>query len=200
MQNATKRTVCARLDLRRLLLICGLLAVCPGAARAAEMDGVTMPDFREVGGAMLRLNGMGVRTYSMFHVHIYVAGLYLERPTSDPEAILNGNGPKLLDIHFVHDVSEGNARKAWSDGFADNCVAPCHLEPNDVARFLAQVPAFRRGDHSTLEFGPHGVTVTINGRSLGTIDNPTFARAMLATFIGPVPPTEPLKHGLLGLR
>ncbi|MEO8714981.1 MAG: chalcone isomerase family protein [Acetobacteraceae bacterium] len=167
-------------------------------AGAAALAGVALPDTATVGGAVLRLNGIALRTYSWLHVNIYVAGLYLERPSHDAEAILASPERKLLLIHFIHDVDIENAREAWRDGFAGNCVLPCRIAPADEARFLAAVPAVRAGEQSVLAFTPGRLTVTIDGRPIGVITNPVFERAVLATFLGPKPPTERLKRGLLG--
>ncbi len=191
---------------RAVLLACliFMLAGLPaGAARPAdgsELDGVAMPRTRQAAGLTLRLNGIGLRTYSVFHVHIYVAGLYLEQPSSDANGILRSDAAKLLVVHFVHDVTAAQARDAWVSGFQDNCRAPCELPSESIARFLDSVPAFQRGDESTLLFIGHTVQIGINGRVLGTITDPEFTRVILATFIGAYPPTEPLKRGLLGLR
>lgn len=189
---------------RRWMYLCWLC--CAGAlatqhgALAAELDGITLPDTSRVGGTQLRLNGVGLRTYSILRIRIYVAGLYLQQPTHDPEAILDSPGDKLLVFHFIHDVDAADARKAWQEGFAENCVAPCRIEPADEARFLAAVPAFRAGDYSTLAFASGRLSVAINGHLVGTITNPGFERAVLLTLIGPKPPTEALKRGLLGGR
>lgn len=167
-------------------------------AGAAVLDGISLPETGTLGGTELRLNGIALRTYSWLRIHIYVAGLYLEHPTHDAEAILDSPGKKLLVVRFVHDVSAEDARRAWQEGFDGNCHPPCRLAPADVARFLAAVPAMRAGDHSTLAFTPGGVSITLNGQTVGTISNPMFARAVLATFIGPDPPTARLKRELLG--
>jgi hypothetical protein len=167
-------------------------------AAAAELDGVSMPDQIQYHGVPLRLNGMGLRTYSVFRVHIYVAGLYLEKPNEDADAILRSSGVRMLHIRFVHDVTVDRARAAWAEGLADNCKAPCHLPPQDVERFLAAVPEFHRGDDSTLVFEGDSVRISLNGRALGTVSEPTFTRAILSTFIGPYPPSEPFKRALLG--
>ena len=45
------------------------------AGRAAEIEGVTLPQTRSVHGAELVLNGMGLRTHSVLQIHVYVAGL-----------------------------------------------------------------------------------------------------------------------------
>jgi hypothetical protein len=112
-------------------------------------------------------------------------------------------GPALLDEAL--DVWQTrfwdeDARQAWRDGFEQNCRAPCYLDPRDVDRFLAAVPSMRKGDATTLLFTSNGVQVTVNGRSMGDIGNPHFAKTMLATFIGPEPPTPRLKRELLGGR
>lgn len=177
---------------------CNLALAC--AASAAELDGVAMPNVRQAGGVTLRLNGMGLRTYSVFRIHIYVAGLYLEQPSSDADAILRSDQTKLLEVRFVHDVDVEDARKAWIEGFDGNCIAPCHLPENEVARFLAAVPAFRRGDGSVLLFTHGTVQVSIDGQMIGTVTDPLFARIILATFIGRAPPTDRLKRELLGER
>jgi hypothetical protein len=187
----------------RLSVLAGVfslgLAVPRLPARAAELSGVALPETETVAGTPLRLNGIALRTFSWLRVHIYVAGLYLEHAAHDANAILHSSERKLLVVRFVHDVDAENARNAWREGFERNCVAPCHLPPAEVERFLAEVTPMRAGDVSTLAWGPDGVEFATNGRSLGKITDKTFANAILATFIGPVPPSEGLKEGLLGL-
>ncbi len=157
-----------------------------------------MPDTVSLGGTRLQLNGIGLRTYSLVGIRIYVAALYLDHTSADAEAILNSPGKKLLMVHFLHDVDVEHARQAWRDGFDGNCRPPCRLAPSDVDRFLASVPAMRAGDVSSLAFHPGGLDVTMNGRTVGQITDPAFARAILATFLGPNPPTARLKRELLG--
>lgn len=180
-------------------------AVCAAAvllaasgAGAAELSGVALPDTSVVSGVPLRLNGIGLRTYSLLRIHIYVAGLYVQRPSHDAEAILHSPEEKMMVFHFIHDVDAEDARKSWQEGFEDNCLLPCRIAPDDEARFLAAVPPMRAGDSSIFVFAPGRLTVMVNGRVVGTITNPTFAWAVLATFLGPKPPTEALKRGLLG--
>jgi hypothetical protein len=160
------------------------------AAHAANLEGVSMPDTRLVDGVQMRLNGIGLRTYSVLGIRIYVAGLCLERRSDDPDTILHSEERKLLDIRFLHDV----------DAFDQNCKAPCYLDPREVQRFLAAVSSVHRGEGSTLLFTSEGVHVNFNGRLIGDIPDPLFAELMLATFIGAVPPTPRLKRELLGLQ
>jgi hypothetical protein len=175
------------------------IALAPlSVAHATELDGVAMPDTRVADGTEMRLNGIGLRTFSILGIRIYVAGLYLERRSADPDTILHSPERKLLDIRFLRDVDAADARKAWRDGFEQNCKTPCSLDPRGVQQFLAAVPAIHKGDETQLLFTSKGVDVTHNGRPMGDIADPHFAEVMLATFIGPEPPTPRLKRELLG--
>ena len=181
-------------------ILAAVMLVTLPVAHAADWDGVSMPNMRVVNGIQMHLNGIGLRTFSVLGIRIYVAGLYLERRSDNPDTILHSQETKLLDIRFLRDVDAEDARKAWKESFEQNCRAPCHLEPHDEQRFLAAVPSVHKGDGSTLLFTSNGVHVTFNGRPMGDIPDPHFAELMLTTFIGPVPPTPRLKRELLGLR
>ena len=176
----------------------GLLGIKASIASAAQLAGVTLLDTRQVAGNHLVLNGIALRTYSALGIRIYIAGLYLERRSSSAAAILRSPETKLLEIHFLRDVGQDAARNTWRRGFANNCQAPCRLDPQDIARFIAEEPAIHRGDVGMFLFTRDGMTVTFNGRVLGTTNNVYFAQQVLTTFLGPVPPTPRVKRGLLG--
>ncbi|HUB15875.1 MAG TPA: chalcone isomerase family protein [Acetobacteraceae bacterium] len=184
---------------RGLVLVATMFAVL-SVAHAAELVGVWMPNEQTVDGTHLLLNGIGVRTYSVFGIRIYVAGLYLEQKSQDPDKILDSKGLKLLVMHFVHDVSAEQARMAWRVGLRQNCKRPCGLDPADVQQFLSHVPPAHKGDVVSMLFSPKGARITDDGRLLGNIDDPHFGESILGTFIGPVPPTARLKRELLGLE
>ena len=115
----------------RGLILISIVLIASSAGHAAELDGVTMPETRIIDGKQMQLNGIGLRTYSVLRIRIYVAGLYLERRSDNPDAILHSTESKLLDIRFLRDVDAENARKAWRDGFDGNCKLPCHLDPSE---------------------------------------------------------------------
>jgi hypothetical protein len=182
---------------RRVLAILLLVLPLCCVARAAELDGVQLPDRLEVDGRILQLNGYGLRTYSVLGIHIYVAALYLQHPSTDPEQIIHSPETKLLIIRFERNVSADMARKAWRDGLEDNCQAPCRLDPDDVARFLARMPTMHAGDNYSLLFTRYGASVSVSGQEVGIVSRPEFAAAMLATFLGPRPASARLKQDLL---
>lgn len=167
------------------------------AAHAEELDNVSIPKTMQANGKTLHLNGYGLRTYSFLGIHIYIASLYLEHSCADSDEIIRSGETKLLMLRFQHDVSADEARKAWREGLADNCEAPCHLDSKDVDRFLAMVPATHVGDNYAFIFHEHGVTVTVGKHLVGAIGSPHFARAMLAVFLGPRPASPRLKQDLL---
>lgn len=180
--------------LAALILATGVI----GPAAAAVLDGVSLPDSAVVAGRPLVLNGIGLRTYSILGIRIYVAGLYLQQRSSDPASILRSPEVKLLDVRFLRDVGASDARRSWREGLQDNCPRPCRLPPQEIERFLAAVPSVRRGDTSTLLFTPGRLDFTFNGRPYGTITDPLFVQVVLATFIGPEPSSPGLKRALLG--
>ncbi len=179
----------------RLLPAICLLA---GSAAAAELSGIAMPDMLDAAGAHLVLNGMALRTYSFLGVHIYVAGLYLDRRSSDAAGIMASPAPKLLRFTFVRDVGQGAARRSWRDSLDNACHAPCRLPPEAVGRFLDGVPGMHAGDISQFLFAGNVLDISLNGRVLGHVDDPLFVHVVLASFIGPHPTVPEVKRALLG--
>jgi hypothetical protein len=186
-----------RSRLPRALIIIAVIALVWCVAQAAELAGVPVPDTEQVNGKTLYLNGFGLRTFSILGVHIYVAALYLERLSTDAGEIIGSPETKLLTVKFVRSITVGEARKAWAEGLENNCTAPCRLDPEDVERFLASMPAMHVGDDYFLVFTPNGATVTSGGQLIATISKRQFARAMLAMFLGPKPASPMLKQDLL---
>jgi hypothetical protein len=179
------------------LLIVALFAPVRCLAATADLDGVELPQIARADGKILHLNGIGLRTYSILGIHIYVAALYLEHPSTDAEAIMRSPETKLLEIRFVRDVGADAARRAWRTGLENNCRAPCQLDPDDVAHFLALVPAMHKGERYSILFTGLGATVSADGVPLASVAKPQFAAAMLATFLGPAPASPRLKAELL---
>src|ERR1039458_4616669 len=71
---------------------------------AATLAGVTMPDTAQVGGKNLVLNGLGLRTKVI--VKVYVAGLYVEQKSSDPNTLIKSDTTKQIVMKFVHGASK----------------------------------------------------------------------------------------------
>lgn len=175
------------------------LSLVAAPSHAAKRAGVTMPDRISVGDKQLTLNGMGLREATFMKVDVYVAGLYVEHVSSNPAALIGSEETKLLVLHFVRDVGHDDIVKAWNTGFADNATVPvAQLQPY-IDRLNAWMPSFKEGDTLAFAYVPgRGVSVEINGKVKGTIDNPDFARSLFSIWLGQKPPTGSLKKGLLG--
>jgi hypothetical protein len=188
--------------LLRLMVLTGLMGcwlICH--ASAATLEGVTFPDSYVVNGQSLVLNGMGVRKMTIFRVRIYVAALYLQRPSHDAAAILALPGPKVIRLQFIHSGSKAEVEREYRDGEAKNCGhSECEASDEvDFERLVAAAPAVEPGDTSTYIFTDKGVQVLANDNMIGDYANVDLAKHLLLGFIGEHAPTAVLRKALLGL-
>ena len=184
-------------------MVLGLLMACwrlPAPA-PATLEGVTLPDTYTVDGQTLVLNGIGIRRVTIFRVRIYVAGLYLPRPSHDAAAILASHGPKVLRLQFIHSGSKAQVEKQYREGEAENCShGECAASDRaDFERLVAAAPAVEPGDTSTYIFTDKGVKVLANSKVIGDFADVDLAHQLLRGFIGDHPPTQSLRNALLGL-
>ncbi len=182
---------------KRLSLLVFLAAGVLAGGQAATYQGVTLPDTATLGGKTLVLNGMGLREYFFFD--IYVGGLYLPQKATTPAAVLAEQGPYRVVMAMKHGVSRRQFVDAWrSDLKANNKGDYSKLKPQ-IAQFAKLFDAAKSGDEIIMDYVPgKGVSVTHNGRLMGTVSGNNFHEALLHVYVGPHPPTETLKKGLLG--
>jgi hypothetical protein len=186
---------------RRLLptLLCCWLA--SNAAAAATLDGVTVPDSYTVDGQSFALNGLGLRTLTIFRIKAYVAGLYLPSPSHDARQILASREPKIILLKFIRAASKARVEKQYRAGERDNCgeggCAPS--DQADFERLVAAAPAVKPGDTFTYILNAKGVQVFANNRMIGDFADLDLAYRLLSGFIGNHPPSVELRSGLLGL-
>jgi len=182
-----------------LLLACFWL---PSAAQAATLGGATLPDTYTVDGQPLTLNGVGLRTLTIFKVKAYIAGLYLQRPSHDARQILASPGPKVVLLKFLHAGSKEQIEKQFREGEAKNCGDGSCAQSNqaDFERLVAAAPAVEVGDTSTYVFIAKRVRVLANNKVIGDFANPDLANHLLAGFIGARPPSDDLRDHMLGLQ
>lgn len=173
-----------------------------GPAGAATVDGLSLPDTYPVAGQTLKLNGMGVRTLTIFNVRIYVAGLYLAQPSRDARQILASTTPKVILLQFLRHGSKADVEKQYRAGESVNC-GNGGCEPADEPDFEALVkasPGVEAGDTTTFIIDSHGVRVLSNNRTIGDFANKDLAFHLLAGFIGDHPPSISLRQHLLGIE
>jgi hypothetical protein len=174
-----------------------------GVARAAHTWSVSMPQTMDVDGRTLTLNGMGVRKKAFLDfgldVDLYVAGLYLEQPSTDPEQIVTSPDTKRVVLQFVRDVRYSTITDGWNRAYARNATEPAAQFAPQRAQLDAWMRDFKKGEVLSFTFLPgQGVEVAINGERKGILPGDDFARATLSMWLGPEPPNHGIKEGLLG--
>ena len=164
-------------------------------AGAATLADVNVPDSATLGGQKLVLNGLGLRKKAIFKV--YVGALYLPSKTSSADAALAAGMAKVT-MRFMRDVDAGKLRDAWTEGFANNNA------PAEVAKLKARIDRFnalftdvKEGDVVEVDLS-NGVSVTIAGKARGSVEGDDMAKAVLRIWLGPKPPSDDLKAGMLG--
>lgn len=177
-----------------------LLGAAPvGSAR--EVAGVMLDESVELGTppATLVLNGAGVR--SKFFFKIYVGALYLPERVTDPNRVLEMEGPKRVSMHFLYkEVDRDTLVETWEEGFANN------TSEQERARLRERLNAFddlfvtvRRGDVIRLDYLPGaGTQVWMNQNLRGIIAGEDFHRALLKLWLGERPGDARLKRAMLG--
>lgn len=183
-----------------LVAAAALLALSAGPTAAGKLAGVTMPDQVTVAGKTLVLNGLGLREATALNVHVYVAGLYVEEPKADPQAIVRADEVKQLNLAFVLDVDRGNITDAWAEGFKKNVGEDPRLTDR-IERLNSWMTDMNVGDTLTFTYIPGtGTLVHLNGEQKGVLEGRDFAQALFSIWLGPEPPNSGLKKGLLGRR
>jgi hypothetical protein len=184
--------------IRQLALACiALLAV---NADGKECKGVVFPEHVEAHGTNLSLNGVGLRTATVFSVSVYVAALYVVKPTTDPRAILDSNTPVQISLHFVRGLSARQIRDAWAEGLSKEGnaqqLAALKDRLDQLDRWTDDVKSGQRLTFTRLP--GEGLTFEVDGTMKGTLPGDDFARAFLLIWLGSHPPTLEVKSGLLG--
>jgi len=181
-----------------LLTIClavSLIQVPP--ALCGNLDGITMPETATVGEKQLKLNGMGTRKATFLKIKVYVMGLYLEENSQDGPAIAASPQAKRIVMHFVRAVAESDLQDAWQEGFEKNTTDLDAIK-TQVHQCHEMQTSMEAGDQLELEFLDEDVKVTVKGEEKGTITGRKFQETLLLIWLGPEPPNEDLKTGILG--
>ena len=129
---------------------------------------------------------------------VYVAGLYVQRKSSDPHAVLTTEGPKRIVMHFLHGVSKRQMVDAFHESFRNNADASKTMK-SQVDQLLGALEPVNNRDEMVFTCVPGtGVTFSVNGKGKLTIDDPAFAPVLFSLWLGPKPLSPDLKKGMLG--
>jgi chalcone isomerase-like protein len=181
-----------------LLTLMATTAFGIGTAQCKECHGISFPEQTQSDGAALTLNGLGMRQATLFKVNVYVAALYVAKPTADPNVLLGAAAPYQLILHFVRSVDASDISKGWVEGFARNAQAQAPGLQERIAMLTRWMTDIKSGQRLQFSFKPGaGLQVNVNGAMKGTISGDDFGRAFLSIWLG-VPPNPEVKSGMLG--
>lgn len=185
-------------------LTSGRLAILPAllslscAAQAAELAGVKMPDTMEVGGQSLPLNGIALGKKFIFKV--YVVALYLPAPAKADAAVVDPDVPKGFAMQFLRSVRKEKLVEAFKEGFEKNAGERMEKAQIEIDRFFTLVKDVKKGDRVTFTYEPGKGSIVTLADETQSFEGKEFADAFLLLYVGPKPPAEDLKKGLLGQR
>ena len=185
--------------MQKTAILLAVVVLAAGACdlHAGNLAGVTLPDTAQVGGTTLVLNGLGLR--KKFVVKVYVAGLYLEQKSSDPEVIMKSEAHKRIVMHFVHSASKNQMADAFDESFRNNAPDASKTMKAEIDQLLATLEPVKEGDEMVFTYLPGtGTNFAINGKEKLTIAAPAFGPVLFSVWLGPKPPNADLKKGILG--
>ncbi|MGK5086380.1 chalcone isomerase family protein [Bdellovibrionota bacterium FG-2] len=166
---------------------------------AKELNGVTMPDQMTVAGKNLTLNGLGMRLALFIKVKVYVGGLYLETPSKNPEEILASPQIKHVEMKFLRDVGAGKMVSAWNESLEKNCKTDCATLKPMIDKLNSAMVDMKEGDTMSFTFLADGVDVTVKQKK-DKLEGAALSKLLLTTWLGPNPPNNELKDGMLGKK
>ena len=101
-------------------------------------------------------------------------------------------------MHFLRDLSRSQLVEGFQEGFENN-VQDKTIQKAAFDRMLALIPDVKEGSTMTFTYVPgKGTTLLVGDRELGVFEGKGFADAVFSIWLGPKPPSDDLKKGLLG--
>lgn len=184
--------------MKKLLVLIPLLLFAVNV-QARQVGGITVPEQVNIGSHTLNLNGYGYRTKWFFK--IYLGSLYAVHPISSLADADRDPGDKLIRMTFIyHRVGAEKIVDAFNEDFQNN--TPGLAGTSAAKRFLSFFTTdFIKGDVVDLALEGSGtVTVTKNGRILGSVTSVSLEKGILAVYLGKEPADEDMKEGMLGRK
>jgi len=178
------------------IFLLGLLLV-SGLSGAGELAGVSLSNTAQIGENSLVLNGLGLRKKAF--IKVYVAGLYLTEKQTDASAVLAADSARRTVMHFLFGVSESKMCGAWEEGLEENTPGASAGLQQKFANLCSYMEDIGKEEEIVATYLPGmGTEIQVKGVVKGTIEGKDFADALFACWIGPEPPGEDFKLGLLG--
>lgn len=149
--------------------------------------------------ASAQLNGMAV--HNQLSEDQFIAAVYSETLTDDARSLILADEDKVMELRVLADTLYARRfKRMWIEGIAIN-AGTIDLEKH--AQHLADFSNLLKvnlaaGDALRIERETNsGTVLTLNGITLGRIDDDRFFDLLLRTWVGPVPLSSQFKQNLL---
>lgn len=162
------------------------------------IGGVTLPSKIVVNESNLFYNGGGIR--SKYGFNLYVASLYLKRPSKDATKVITDNANMAIHISIISDkVTREKFIETVNDGFSRATSGKAtEAQKTTFKGFFSD--AFKKGDKIRLEYVTgSGLKVYKNDVYKGVINDLEFKKALFSIWLGTNPADAGLKNKLLGI-
>ena len=132
----------------------------------------------------------------------YLAALYLTQTFQFVASIDNDTVAKRMELKIVADsISARRFGRYWKEAISINNEKQAWED--DVEQIIEFTKLFKgslkKGDVIDFDYIPNkGTYVTVNNTQLGRIRGSSFFSLLLMSWIGPRPPSESFKEGILG--
>lgn len=136
------------------------------------------------GGKSYSLQATGVATRKKFFVTVYSVAHYLQQGSTGGDKfqqIMQDNVAKQLTMRWARSIPAVKVQDGFMESFKKT------LTPTDLGKLQNEISQFigffnhdvNKGDESVLRWLPGGyVEVDFDGKQVGTISNPEFAKAL----------------------
>jgi TonB family protein len=152
--------------------------------------------------ATTSLNGMAA--HIDLGKELFIGALYTETPSTKPETLLANSKNMRLEIKITSTdgLSLRRFERWWTDGAGNNNTAETLIaQADNIVKFTGMFKS-RLIANDVINISSdstNAVVISLNGISLGTINNASFFNTLLSTWIGRVPVSSDFKEGVLDI-
>lgn len=145
----------------------------------------------------------GVASFAQLKMEYYIGALHLDRRTADPQAIIDGVGPKRMSLRVTAERWPAmRFAQQWNQLILiNNDSALLNRELMNVLAFTSFLKEdLVLGDELTIDLTEEEATVvSLNGTPMLKSDSAALFSMLLKTWIGPRPPSSDFKRAMLVL-
>lgn len=190
------------MNLWRMVLAIYVLLGSATVGRAEPLPQVCRDDFcfsatDNADGVPLTLRG--VSTFRYWGLRVYTGALYMPASAKSPDAAL-GEIPKKLVLRYHRSVTVDQFVEKSEETLEENPgLSLDQLRPY-LSRMKSMYAPVKEGDAYAITYNPAqgALSLLLNERLLGTIDNPEFARAYFGIWVSDYSVSERFTDELLG--